>query len=190
MIRKYARSIITIIVIFTLISGGDILAQLGETFTIVTPPFDAGIAAYKRGHYTIALSDFESRANQGDKVAQFCLAYMLKHGKGVIEPKPNEALKWYEKAAEQGYAPAQNNLGVLYLRISEAEENKSRSELYYFQTAEKWFEMAAKQNYPPSQLNLSIIDLNKHGEWLILAAVVHNYAPAQNQLFALDLIMI
>ena len=185
MIRKYARSIITIIVIFTLISGGDILAQLGETFTIVTPPFDAGIAAYKRGHYTIALSDFESRANQGDKVAQFCLAYMLKHGKGVIEPKPNEALKWYEKAAEQGYAPAQNNLGVLYLRISEAEENKSRSELYYFQTAEKWFEMAAKQNYPPSQLNLSIIDLNKHGEWLILAAVVHNYAPAQNQLFAL-----
>lgn len=38
---------------------------------------------------------------------------MLEDGKGI--PKDEvEALKWYRKAAEQGYAPAQNILGVTY----------------------------------------------------------------------------
>ena len=183
MIRKYARSIITIIVIFTLISGGDILAQLGETFTIVTPSFDAGIAAYKRGHYTIALSDFESRANQGDKVAQFCLAYMLKHGMGVIEPKPNKALEWYKKAAEQGYVPAQNNLFVLYVRraLDAANESKRTENA---EKAENWLRMAAEEGYPPAQFNIYISDLDKDVKWLEKAAE-KNYPPAQNELGAL-----
>ena len=69
------------------------------------------------GTTRVALYDFESRANQGDKVAQFCLAFMFKHGYGVNKPKPEEALEWYKKSAEQGYSPAQNNLGVFYTGI-------------------------------------------------------------------------
>ena len=179
MIRKYVRSIIAFIVVLTLISGGYLLAQ---RITKTTPNYDAGIAAYQRGHYHAALYDFESRANQGDKVAQFCLAYMLKHGKGVIEPKPNEALKWYKKAADQGYPPATNNLGFLYVRRAEATKSQDL-EMQNLKIAEKWFKLAAERNYPPSQFNLSIIDFNKYEEWLITAAVKHNYARAQNQLY-------
>ena len=46
--------------------------------------YDAGLAAYHRGHYEVAMYDFESRAMKGDPVAQFCLgSFMYKYGKGV-----------------------------------------------------------------------------------------------------------
>ena len=75
--------------------------------------YDAGIAAYKRGHYAVALSNFESRAMEGDPVAQFCLGYMYKHGKGVRENNQT-ALDWYTKAAAQGHVPALNNRALIY----------------------------------------------------------------------------
>ena len=75
--------------------------------------YDAGIAAYHRGHYEVAMYDFEQRAVQGDPIAQFCLGCMYKHGRGV-KPDFEKAIAWYTKAAEQGYAPAQNDLGVMY----------------------------------------------------------------------------
>lgn len=36
--------------------------------------YDAGIAAYERGHYEVALYDFEQRAMWGDPVVQFYLS--------------------------------------------------------------------------------------------------------------------
>ena len=75
--------------------------------------YDAGIAAYKRELYTIALYDFEKRANQGDPVAQFCLGYMYKHGEGVRK-NHQKALDWYTKAAVQGHVPALNNRALMY----------------------------------------------------------------------------
>ena len=80
--------------------------------------YDAGIAAYERGHYEMAMYDFEQRAMQGDPIAQFCLGYMCKHGLGAPFD-PQRAIEWYTKAAEQGYVPAQNDLGVIYGRIGE-----------------------------------------------------------------------
>jgi uncharacterized protein len=38
---------------------------------------------------------------------------MYERGNGVIQDYA-EAVKWYRLAAEQGYAGAQNNLGVMY----------------------------------------------------------------------------
>ena len=76
--------------------------------------YNAGIAAYERGHYTTALYDFDKRANQGDPVAQFCLGFMYKNGKGV-RVNEEKAKEWYTKAAVQGYVPAQNNLAIMYL---------------------------------------------------------------------------
>ena len=85
--------------------------------------YDAGIAAYKRGHYTTALYDFDRRADQGDPVAQFCLGYMYnhrqvplpeEHSKNAAKWYASNAKKWYEKAAAQDYAPAMNNLAKMY----------------------------------------------------------------------------
>ena len=80
--------------------------------------YDAGIAAYKRGHYDVAMYDFEQRAEQGDAVAQFCLGFMYKYGMGVA-PNSAKTIEWYTKAAEQGYVPAQNDLGIMYSRLLE-----------------------------------------------------------------------
>ena len=177
---NYIRIAIFIVVIFTPIIGGCLLAQ---QITKTEPDYDLGIAAYKRGHYTVALYDFESRANQDNKVAQFCLAYMLKHGMGIIEPKPNEALKWYEKSAEQGYAPAQNNLFVLYVhRALNASDESKRTE--NAEKAENWLRMAVEAGYAPAQFNIYISELDKDVKWLETAAE-KGYTPAQNKLGSL-----
>ena len=168
--------------------------------------YDAGIAAYERGHYEMAMYDFEQRAMQGDPIAQFCLGYMYKHGSGV-PPNPYKAIKWYTKAAKQDYAPAQNDLGVMFLRRWEElellERKTGRSDLQLnmescFETAFGWFRKAAKHGNPTSQFNLASSgalhiefmppetpDLNKWSESTLFAyrdAASRGYAPAQNEL--------
>lgn len=170
----------TFILILILISGCD-LQEKSET----TPNYDSGIAAYQRGHYQIALHDFEARANKGDKVAQFCLAYMLQHGEGVKarnieEAKRNieEAKKWYGKAARQDYHPAQNNLAVLlYLHPHPIDKSMGRK------NAEEWLKVAAQKGNTAAQYNLYLINPNKHRDWLY-ESVDQNYVPALNQMFA------
>lgn len=64
--------------------------------------------------YTRIFPQVYAIAKKGDAFAQNVLAVMRSGGKGV---KKNEAesLKWLRKAADQGYAPAQYNLGTRYL---------------------------------------------------------------------------
>ena len=87
--------------------------------------YDAGISAYEREHYSVALSNFEARAEEGDPVAQFCLGVMYEN-RQVRLPKNEDfswyrvnAINWYKRAAVQDYLPAQNNLGVLFMRQAE-----------------------------------------------------------------------
>ena len=99
--------------------------------------YDAGMAAYKRGHYRVAFSNFELRAMEGDPIAQFCLGFMYKnHGEITVTDRSltkverevksrEEAIKWYTKAADQGYLPAQNNLGVVSVRLYEESNHEN-----------------------------------------------------------------
>ena len=117
--------------------------------------YDAGIAAYDRGHYEMAIYDFEQRAVQGDPVAQFCLAFMYKHGKGIV-PNIEKAIEWYTKAAEQGYAPAQNDLGVMHELIgARALLSGEEQGIEILATALRWFHDAANQGNPVAQFNAS-----------------------------------
>ena len=50
-----------------------------------------------------------------------------------------EAVKWYRLAAEQGYAEAQSNLGVMY--------NNGRGVPQDDAEAVKWYRLAAEQGY-------------------------------------------
>ena len=154
--------------------------------------YDAGIAAYKRGHYAVAFSNFESRAMEGDPVAQFCLGSMYKNHGGIAvtdrdlteaerEVKSREETeKWYTKAADQGYLPAQNNLGVMYVRRYEESDHEN---LQAREKALEWFRKAADQRYPPAQFNLCIIveHENTAMEWCTKAAD-QGYPPAQAHL--------
>src|SRR5262249_38022230 len=53
--------------------------------------------------------------NPGYAEAQEALGFMCQLGQGM-EARPSEAAKWYQLAAEQNRAPAQNQLGILYAK--------------------------------------------------------------------------
>ena len=63
---------------------------------------------------------------------------MYDNGEGVPE-NDAEAVKWYRKAADQGYAKAQSNLGVMYDNGEGVPENDAE--------AVKWYRKAADQGY-------------------------------------------
>lgn len=56
------------------------------------------------------------------------------------QKSPAEAAKWFGRAAEQGIASAQFNLGILYKRGEGVAQNDKQA---FF-----WFQSAAEQNFP------------------------------------------
>ena len=54
---------------------------------------------------------FTKRHRQGNAEARFSLGVMYFGGEGIAQDK-REAVSWYQKAAERGYAKAQYNLGL------------------------------------------------------------------------------
>jgi len=79
---------------------------------------------------------------------------MLDHGWGVPE-NVSEAVKWYRKAAEQGHARAQFNLGVMYDKGTGVPENDSE--------AIKWYRKAAEQGHALAQADLGFMYANGKG---------------------------
>jgi uncharacterized protein len=66
-----------------------------------------------------------------------------------------QAIAWYHKAAEQGYAEAQNNLGVMYANgKGSAQDDKQ---------AAYWFRKAAEQGEAIAQFNLGGMYFNGTG---------------------------
>lgn len=54
------------------------------------------------------VSELQKKAEAGDASAQFALAEAYDFGNGVAQSDKN-ALLWYRKSADQGFAPAQNS---------------------------------------------------------------------------------
>jgi TPR repeat protein len=107
-------------------------------------PFKDAIAAEKRGDYTTAIKLLRPLAESGDVVAQFNVGVSYANGFGV--PKNElEALKWFRKAAERGYAIAQNRLGNI--------SNLSKQ----YADAAAWYRKAADQGHAPAQTSLGLL---------------------------------
>ena len=70
---------------------------------------------------------------------------MYANGEGVPQDDKT-AVKWYTLAAEQGYATAQNNLGLMYANGQGVPQDDK--------TAVKWYTLAAEQGYATAQFNL------------------------------------
>ena len=60
--------------------------------------------------------------------------------------RTEEAFKWYQGAAERGYAGAQNSIGVMYARGEAVKEDCV--------AAARWFQLAAAQGYPAAADNM------------------------------------
>jgi S1-C subfamily serine protease len=95
------------------------------------------------------LKETKARAEQGDAEAQYNLAVMYDMGIGA--PKNyTESGKWYAKAAAQGVAEAQFQLGVRYY-----EHGKQAKDNYV--KAFSWFYKAALQGMPEAQYNAGLM---------------------------------
>lgn len=84
----------------------------------------------------------------------FKLGLRYQNGEGV-EKDNRKAFEWFQKAAEQGHATAQNGLGVMYYNGKGTEKNYAK--------AKRWYEKAAKQGYAEAQYKLGAMYDNGEG---------------------------
>jgi len=118
-------------------------------------------------------TDISSKARSGDKEAQYWMA--LLYGDGRLVPKDDATARdWMLKSAEQGYAPAQERMGGMYL----GNMTKSSSVRDYGE-ADRWLRLAATQGYAEAQFWLGTgyeqgwfggIDYGEALKWLRKAA--------------------
>jgi len=85
-------------------------------------------------------------AAAGEAQAQFALANHYFYGVGVPQDC-RQALLWYSKSANQGFAPAENLLGYMYQHKFGVPRDYKRALAYY--------RSAAKQGYALGEYNLS-----------------------------------
>jgi TPR repeat protein len=69
-------------------------------------------------------------------VAQTTFGYFLDEGRGVAK-NPAEAVRWYRKAAEQGFAMAQFNLATMYAEGVGVAKDEAEAMRWYRKAAEQ-----------------------------------------------------
>ena len=95
-----------------------------------------------------AASVSRAHAEQGDAKAEFDLAFMYYHGRGVPQDY-TEAVYWCRKAADQDYAKAQFELGRMY------QDGKGVPQDYI--EARRWYLKTAEQGDPNSESALGYL---------------------------------
>ena len=114
-------------------------------------------------------AEIQTRAEMGEPAAQYALGKIYMTGDDV-EADLSSAWQWIRKSAEQGYAPAQYELGSFYT-LKGPQQN--------FAEAADWLHRAAKQNYLHAQTSLGMLyaagrgvgqDFAQAFAWLTLAA--------------------
>lgn len=93
-----------------------------------------------------ALPIFEVLASKGNSKAQYMLGFYYENELGGLEKNIDEAQKWYEKSALQGYGEAMNALGNIYL--------DEDTNLYDAEKAIYWYEKAIERGWFEGYLSL------------------------------------
>src|SRR5215217_2635725 len=107
----------------------------------------AGIEAWRAGNYEAAIREWRPLADAGDADAQFNLGQAYRLGRGV----PADAAlaqTWFERAARQGHAQAEANLGLSLFQTGERER------------AVPWLQKAADRGDPRAQYYLGTAHFN------------------------------
>ncbi len=113
----------------------------------------------------------------GDPEAQFHVGETYLRGQGVPED-PFEAVRWYRKSAEQGYADAQVTLGDFYYSQRFLDEDRRDESVWAlllrlltgsskpkrrFDLAAYWYKKAAEGGNPQAQYSLAVLHALGHG---------------------------
>jgi hypothetical protein len=123
-----------------------VLSSQGQGTATATPVLSAGmratgepyaraVDAYLKGNYGTAGHLMRPLARKGVAAAQFVLGYA-----NFINLNYPAAVKWYQRAAGQGYADAQNTLGEMYLGGLGVQQSNMQAHV--------WFGLAAANNDP------------------------------------------
>lgn len=102
---------------------------------LISTIFSAASFAAEPDTPAINIAQLKERAEKGEAAAQAHIGYFLLTGSNGMARNETAAFKWYYKAAQQGYPPAQYNLGVLFF---EGRGIQKDDELAYF-----WLHLAA-----------------------------------------------
>ena len=94
------------------------------------------------------------RASSGDPAAEYAVGKLYSLGTGVAQDRA-QAVIWYQRAADQNYAPAENELGNLYLLGGGVSANAQQAVI--------WWEKAADQGFPAAESSLGTSFETGHG---------------------------
>ncbi len=120
---------------------GRCLSALAFSMLLVLPAvadFKAGMEAYEQGDFDTALLEWRPAAEQGLVEAQYNLALIYYHGKG-IPVDLEQAQQWYLRAAEQNYVRAQYRVAEMYEKGEGPRKDLIQA---YF-----WFRVAGTEKY-------------------------------------------
>ena len=164
--------------------------------------FHDGWGYYKEKNYKQAHTIWLPLAEQGNARAQFHMGKMYDQGEGVPQDY-NEAFKWYELAAKQGYGPSKHYIYQLAkkgvapaLKVLTDQANNGVAEAQFhmgemydlgegvpqdYNEAFKWYGLAAKQGYFSAQTHLgNMYDLG-HGVSQDFNEAINRYRFAANR---------
>ncbi len=116
---------------------------------------EKGLSAFYSQDYSTALSLLKSLVDEGNAEAQCTIANMHHLGLGV-EKNVLEAIKWYVKSSERGYAVASNNLAGIYLS---GDEGITADPI----EADKWFQKSREQGFSHSPVSSDYLNLTGVG---------------------------
>lgn len=112
-------------------------------------------------------------AQKGNPIMQVKVAELYQSGEGGVTQSSTDAAEWYQKAAAQGYAVAQYNLGVMYGEGKGVDQN--------YEEAFTWFEKAAEQGYVAAQYNLGLMYDQGRGVFPDIKEAISWYTRAAEQ---------
>src|SRR5439155_481951 len=144
---------------------------------------------YRRGRPGLARRQNGQQVPAGrvdDRTRRRQCRHVLRHHRRLVGGRParqysghkgsapvTEALRWYQKAADQGFAPAQVNIGASY----EAGDGVPQD----YGEAMRWLRKAADQGYPLGQHNIGALYENGHGVEQDNAEAMRWYRMAADQ---------
>ena len=141
----------------------------------------AGTAAFGLSNNALAAYDFsklgaaietlapetvdgwEKKARAGDAMAQNIMGLAYKCGMGVKQDHA-ASIQWFRRAAEQGEADAQFNLGRLYASEVDGMYKKGRAAPADDAQAFKWYRLSAEQGHTQAQVRLAQLFAKGLGE--------------------------
>ncbi len=138
--------------------GGSLAAGQGRTVNEMPP---AGIGP----------ASLRSAAANGDPSAEFEIAARFAEGRGIAQDF-KQAMVWYQRSAQRGFAPAQYRLGTLYERGIGTKSDVARAKV--------WYGRAAEQGNVKAMHNLAVLSAGRDQSAPDYAIAVQWFTTAAN----------